>query len=41
MVRVLARQPLWFTPGTAWEYGLSTDVLGHVIEVVSGVPLDQ
>lgn len=41
MVRVLARQPLWFTPGTAWEYGLSTDVVGHVIEVISGLPLDR
>lgn len=41
MVRVLARQPLWFNPGTAWEYGLSTDVLGYLIEVVSGRPLDH
>ncbi|MBE7500131.1 MAG: serine hydrolase [Verrucomicrobiales bacterium] len=41
MVRVLARQPLWFNPGTAWEYGLSTDVLGYLIEVVSGMPLDR
>lgn len=40
MVRVLARQPLWFNPGSAYEYGLSTDVLGRVIEVVSGMPLD-
>jgi hypothetical protein len=38
---VLARQPLWFTPGTAWEYGLNTDVLGYLIEVVSGKPLDR
>ena len=41
MVRVLARQPLWFNPGTAREYGLSTDVLGHVIEVASGKTLDR
>lgn len=40
-VKVLARQPLWFTPGTAWEYGLSTDVVGYVIELVSGMPLDR
>jgi CubicO group peptidase (beta-lactamase class C family) len=38
---VLARQPLWFTPGTAWEYGLNTDVLGYLIEVASGKPLDR
>src|SRR5262249_44741723 len=28
-------------PGEVWEYGLSTDVLGRVIEVASGQPLDQ
>jgi CubicO group peptidase (beta-lactamase class C family) len=32
----LARVPLAHQPGTAWEYGLSTDVLGRVIEKVSG-----
>jgi CubicO group peptidase (beta-lactamase class C family) len=36
----LARLPLLFEPGTAWEYGHSTDVLGRVIEVASGQPLD-
>ncbi len=37
--RRLARTPLLFQPGTAWEYGLNTDVLGHVVEVVSGQTL--
>jgi CubicO group peptidase (beta-lactamase class C family) len=32
----LARVPLAHQPGTTWEYGLSTDVLGRVIEKVSG-----
>lgn len=32
--------PLRFQPGTAWNYGVSTDVLGRVIEVVSGKRLD-
>ncbi|WP_035859835.1 serine hydrolase domain-containing protein [Kitasatospora cheerisanensis] len=32
--------PLRFQPGTAWNYGVSTDVLGRVIEVVSGRSLD-
>ncbi|MCW2600732.1 MAG: serine hydrolase [Frankiales bacterium] len=32
--------PLRFQPGSAWGYGVSTDVLGRVIEVVSGQPLD-
>ncbi len=35
----LAKAPLAHEPGTAWEYSLSTDVLGRVIEVVSGMPL--
>jgi len=37
----LARQPLLFDPGERWEYGLSTDVLGRVVEVVSGRSLDR
>jgi CubicO group peptidase (beta-lactamase class C family) len=40
-VRKLARLPLACQPGTAWEYGLSTDVLGYVVEVASGKSLDQ
>jgi CubicO group peptidase (beta-lactamase class C family) len=39
-VRRLAALPLAHQPGTAWEYGLSTDVLGRLIEVVSGKSLD-
>jgi CubicO group peptidase (beta-lactamase class C family) len=35
----LAQAPLAHQPGTAWEYSLSTDVLGRVVEKVSGVPL--
>jgi CubicO group peptidase (beta-lactamase class C family) len=37
----LARVPLAHQPGTAWEYSLSTDVLGRVVEAVSGVTLGQ
>jgi len=37
----LAEMPLLFDPGSAWAYGLNTDVLGYLIEVVSGKPLDQ
>jgi CubicO group peptidase (beta-lactamase class C family) len=37
----LARVPLAHQPGTAWEYSLSTDVLGRVIEAVSGATLGQ
>lgn len=35
----LAKIPLLLDPGTAWEYSRSTDVLGRVVEVVSGKPL--
>jgi CubicO group peptidase (beta-lactamase class C family) len=37
----LARAPLVSQPGAEWHYSLSTDVLGRVIEVASGMPLDQ
>ena len=39
-VRRLAGIPLAHQPGTAWEYGLSTDVLGRLVEVVSGQSLE-
>jgi len=38
--KALAKIPLRFEPGTTWEYGHSTDILGRVVEVVSGQPLD-
>lgn len=41
MVEKLASIPLLFQPGSRWHYGLSSDVLGHVIERISGLPLDQ
>ena len=34
----LAELPLVFQPGTEWNYGMSTDVLGRVAEVASGAP---
>lgn len=37
----LAEQPLYFEPGTAWRYGVSTDVVGYLIEVISGQSLDE
>jgi CubicO group peptidase (beta-lactamase class C family) len=37
----LARVPLAHQPGSAWEYSLSTDVLGRVVEAVSGATLGQ
>jgi CubicO group peptidase (beta-lactamase class C family) len=40
-VKKLAKLPLMHHPGEKFSYGLNTDVLGHVIEVVSGMTLDQ
>jgi len=40
-VERLSRVPLAHQPGSAWEYGLSTDVLGRVIEAITGAPLGQ
>jgi CubicO group peptidase (beta-lactamase class C family) len=37
----LAKVPLAHQPGSAWEYSLATDVMGRVIEVVTGKTLGQ
>jgi CubicO group peptidase (beta-lactamase class C family) len=39
LVAKLAKLPLLFEPGTTWEYSMSTDVLGRVLEVVTGKSL--
>lgn len=36
-----AALPLLFQPGTSWNYSVATDVLGRVIEIVSGMSLDE
>ncbi len=41
LVGKLARLPLAQHPGSTFDYGMSTDVLGRLIEVVAGQPLDQ
>jgi CubicO group peptidase (beta-lactamase class C family) len=40
-VKRLAGLPLLFNPGDRWEYSLGVDVLGRLVEVVSGKPLDE
>ena len=40
MVDTLAELPLEFSPGTRWNYSVATDVVGHLIEVISGQRLD-
>ena len=40
-VKRLAGLPLLFNPGERFEYSLGVDVLGYLVEVVSGKPLDE
>ena len=40
-VGALGKLPLEFSPGTAWNYSVSTDVLGAVVQRLSGKTLDQ
>jgi CubicO group peptidase (beta-lactamase class C family) len=40
LAEALSNLPLAYQPGTLWEYGRSADLLGHLIEVVSGQSLD-
>jgi CubicO group peptidase (beta-lactamase class C family) len=38
---LLAGYPLKFQPGTQWNYGLSTDICGRLVEILSGEPFDE
>jgi CubicO group peptidase (beta-lactamase class C family) len=40
-IKKLASLPLLFQPGDAWEYSLADDVLGYLVEKVSGMPVAQ
>ena len=40
-IKALAKLPLAHHPGEKWTYGLNTDVLGYLVEVVSGMPFDK
>ena len=41
MIENLADKPLVFHPGTRWLYGLSTDLCGRLVEVMSGQRFDD
>jgi CubicO group peptidase (beta-lactamase class C family) len=41
LITKLSGLPLMFEPGTTWEYSMSTDVLGRVVEVASGMTLGE
>ncbi len=40
-VEILAGIPLLFSPGTQWSYSVATDVIGRLVEIISGLPFDQ
>lgn len=41
MIQALAKLPLEFSPGEAWNYSVSTDVVGYLVQKLAGKPLDQ
>jgi CubicO group peptidase (beta-lactamase class C family) len=41
MVERLAKMPLLAQPGAEWNYSVATDVLGHLVAVISGQPFDE
>ena len=41
MIQRLAKLPLEFSPGEAWNYSVATDVVGYLVQKISGKPLDQ
>jgi len=41
MIHSLAQLPLAYQPGTRWHYSLAIDVIAHLIEVISGMPLQD
>ncbi len=41
MVQTLAGLPLEFSPGTAWNYSVSTDICGRLVELISGERFDE
>jgi CubicO group peptidase (beta-lactamase class C family) len=40
MLEKLGELPLLFSPGTRWSYSVATDVLGYLVEILSGMTLD-
>jgi CubicO group peptidase (beta-lactamase class C family) len=41
MIEDLAKMPLEFSPGEAWNYSVATDVIGYLIGKISGMPFEQ
>ena len=40
-IDALGKLPLEFSPGSAWNYSVSTDVLGYLVGLISGMPFDE
>jgi CubicO group peptidase (beta-lactamase class C family) len=41
MIEDLAKIPLEFSPGEAWNYSVATDVVGYLVGLISGMPFEQ
>jgi CubicO group peptidase (beta-lactamase class C family) len=41
MIELLAETPLEFSPAEAWNYSVSTDVVGYLIGIISGMPFEE
>ena len=41
MIADLAKIPLEFSPGEAWNYSVSTDVIGYLVGKISGIPFER
>ena len=40
-IEAVSKMPLEFSPGDKWNYSISTDVLGYLVEQISGLKLDE
>ena len=40
-IQAVSKMPLEFSPGDKWNYSISTDVLGYLVEQISGLKLDE
>ena len=41
MIEAVGKLPLHCDPGSQWNYGISTDVVGYLVEVISGQRFDE
>ena len=41
LIESLSNLPLLFSPGTLWNYSVSTDVIGYIVSIISGYSLEE